>query len=259
MVEKRIVGGYDDAVAPSSNVMADIVISNFQFGPSEIGKNCPISSSFVLIARKLDLLMQPWRQVWKIQFDQRGRCYKISRLLWISIDDCSMQVACEHFCKSALVLLLIWNEDAFHRTVYQSWVHCSVSIDFSCLWEPYATTTLLFHFLDIFSCKLGRAIYIVHFHRNLQNTLKICKKLWLVVSLEMERYLINPKALHSEVVTLCQGHWLVSKLEEYGWGLEIRQTIVGCIEGALLTSILRHNFEASQAVHDADDITNLNL
>ena len=83
------VGGYDDAVASSSNVMADIVISKFQFGPSEIGKNCPISSSFVLIAGKLDLLMQPWRQVCEIQFDQRGRCYKISRMCRILTDDCS--------------------------------------------------------------------------------------------------------------------------------------------------------------------------
>ena len=34
---------------------------------------------------------------------------------------------------------------------------------------------------------------------------------------------------------------------------------VGCTKGALITSQLRHNFQASQAVHGADDITTPNF
>ena len=48
----------------------------------------------------------------------------------------------------------------------------------------------------------------------------------------------------------------MSKLIELVWALKKKLTKAGCTEDIMMTSQLKHNF---QAVHGADDITTLNL
>ena len=47
-----------------------------------------------------------------------------------------------------------------------------------------------------------------------------------------------------------------SELVEKGWALAENLTNQVCNEGVLMTSQLHHFFQASQAVHGADNITN---
>ena len=59
---------------------------------------------------------------------------------------------------------------------------------------------------------------------------------------------------------LIESHlWSRSKLIELGWALQKKYTKGGYTKGALMSSQLRHHFQASQAVHGADDITILHF
>ena len=63
-------------------------ISNFQLRSSTIEKNCPISSNFVLIAGKLDLLMQPWRQVERINLTGGANIIKFLARVIFKLGNC---------------------------------------------------------------------------------------------------------------------------------------------------------------------------